>query len=158
MRTLLLFGMLSAALISCNKKKYAAAMEYNDKVVSYVEQCEKSMRVWNKSNFMQEYTIKKHNTIIRLLNMQDSLSTIEPLSGDDSLRLMGLAMVDQYIRSFVMYDTVYAILSDSTYYPEDSIRLHTLLNQNRDSLSLQSATFTVLQKRFSERYGLEFMQ
>lgn len=116
------------------------------------------MRVWNKTNFMQEYTLKKHNTIIRLLNMQDSLSNIEPLSGDDSLRLMGLAMVDQYIQSFVVYDTVYAILSDSTYYPEDSIRLHTLLNQNRDSLSLQSATFTVLQKRFSERYGLEFMQ
>lgn len=158
MRTLLLFGMLSAALISCNKKKYAAATEYNDRIVSYIEQCERSMKVWNNTNFMQEYTLKKHNTVIRLLNMQDSINNVEPLAGDDTLRQAALDMVDNYIQSFAIFDTVYAILADTVYYPEDSMQVRVLLESNQDTLRLQAEKFSILQQRFSARYGLNFLQ
>lgn len=158
MRTLLLAGMLMAVLISCNRKKYAAATEYNDKVVGFIEQCERSMKVWNTTNFMQEYTLKKHNTVMRLLNMQDSINNIEPLSGDDSLRQMAMYMVDNYLQTFAVHDTVYSMLSDSVYLPEDSITVQTLLKTNQDTLTQQAARFAALQKRFSERYGLNFIE
>ncbi len=158
MRTLLLAGMLMAVLISCNRKKYADATEYNDRVVGFIEQCERSMKVWNTTNFMQEYTLKKHNTVMRLLNMQDSINTIEPLAGDDSLRQMAMYMVDNYIQTFAIYDTVYAMLSDSVYYPEDSIAVQTLLKANQDTLANQAQRFAALQQRFSARYGLTFIE
>jgi len=157
MRTLLFCGLLAAALISCNNKKYKAATVYNDNIVNYLEQCERSMKMWNTTNFMQEYTIKKHNTVMRLLNMQDSINSLDPLQGDDTLRLTALDMVDSYIKTFVVYDTVYAILSDSLYYPEDSMRVQTMLRQNLDSLNSKAGIFEDIQRRFSQRYGLEFM-
>lgn len=122
-----------------------------------MEQSDIAMRNWNDNNFMQEYTLRKHNTVMRLLVAQDSLNNIPPLNGDDSLRMAALKMVDNYIETFAVYDTIYAILSDSVYYPEDSIQVQFLLKSNHDTLTTQAARFTELQQRFSERYGLKFM-
>jgi len=59
MRYGLVLMLASLVFISCNKKKYERVTSYNDKVVSYIEQSERTMKVWNTTNFMQEYTIKK---------------------------------------------------------------------------------------------------
>lgn len=158
MRSLLVFGMILAICTSCNKRKYAAATEYNDKVVGFVEQSERAMVVWNTTNFMQEYMLKKHNTVMRLLNMQDSLANVEALSGDDTLRQAAMLMVENYIESFVVFDTVYAILSDSVYYPEDSIRVKELLISNQQMLETQANNFVETQKRFALRYDLPFLE
>jgi hypothetical protein len=158
MRSLLVFGMILAICTSCNKRKYAAATEYNDKVVGFVEQSERAMKVWNTTNFMQEYMLKKHNTVMRLLNMQDSLANVEALTGDDTLRQAAMIMVENYIESFVVYDTIYAILSDSVYYPEDSIRVKELLSSNQNMLETQASSFMEAQKRFAARYDLPFVE
>ncbi len=158
MRTLLLLLFTLTLLSACRKKKFTEATAYNDAVVSFIEQSERAMTVWNNTNFMQEYTLKKHNTVIRLLGMQDSLNNIPPLSGDDTLRLAALRMVDNYIETFAVYDTIYAMLSDSVYYPEDSIKVDLLLTANQDTLNNQAAAFTLLQQRFSARYGLNFLE
>lgn len=157
MRTLLIALSMLLILSSCNRRKYTEATAYNDAVVSFVEQSDIAMLNWNDNNFMQEYTLKKHNTVMRLLAVQDSLNHITPLSGDDTLRLTALSMVDNYIETFSVFDTIYAMLSDSTFYAEDSIKVQLLLKTNQDSLTQQAARFTTLQKRFSERYGLKFM-
>lgn len=158
MRSLVLFGLVLALCTSCNKRKYAAATEYNDKVIRFVEQSDRAMKVWNSNNFMQEYMIKNHNTVMRLLNMQDSLANTEPLTGDDTLRQAAIIMVENYIESFVVFDTIYAILSDSTYYPEDSIRIHELLSSNRNMLQQQGNNFVETQKRFAIRHDLPFVE
>lgn len=157
MRTLFICAGLLLLLSACNRRKYAEATAYNDAVVSFMEQSDIAMRNWNDNNFMQEYTLRKHNTVMRLLVAQDSLNNIPPLNGDDSLRMAALKMVDNYIETFAVYDTIYAILSDSVYYPEDSIQVQFLLKSNHDTLTTQAARFTELQQRFSERYGLKFM-
>ncbi len=157
MRTLLIGMGLLVLLSACNRRKYTEATAYNDAVVSFVEQSDIAMQNWNDNNFMQEYTLRKHNTVMRLLVVQDSLNHIAPLSGDDTLRLSALKIVDNYIETFAVFDTIYAMLSDSVFYPEDSIQVQFLLKSNQDTLTQQAERFTVLQKRFSERYGLKFM-
>ena len=115
MRYGLVLMLASLVFISCNKKKYERVTSYNDKVVSYIEQSERTMKVWNTTNFMQEYTIKKQNSVTRLLNMQDSLNNLTPLEDDDTLRLAGLSMIENYLNAFAIFDTVHKMLSDSLF-------------------------------------------
>lgn len=157
MRYAFTFMVLSIGLLSCNKKKYERITEYNDKVVNYIEISERTMKVWNNTNFMQEYNIKKQNSVTRLLNMQDSLNNLEPLEDDDTLRLAGLAMIDNYLNAFSIYDTVYKILSDSIYLQADSIKVQELLKSNQNMLQQQADAFIETQKRFSIRYELPFL-
>lgn len=152
---LLLTGL---CLLSCNKKKYERVTTYNDKVVTYIEQSERTMKIWNTTNFMQEYALKKQNSVTRLLTMQDSLNNMEPLADDDTLRLAGLAMIDNYLNAFSIYDTVHKILTDSLYLKEDSIHVQELLRSNQNMLKQQADNFTATQKRFSERYELQFLE
>lgn len=158
MRYGLILMLLVVLTSSCNKKKYARVTEYNDKVVNYIEQSERAMKVWNNTNFMQEYAIKKQNTVTRLLNMQDSLNNLMPLADDDTLRMAGLNMIDNYLNAFAIYDTVHTILSDSLFLKEDSIHVQQLLLSNQDMLKQQAESFTETQKRFSQRYELPFIE
>ena len=148
----------SLVFISCNKKKYERVTSYNDKVVSYIEQSERTMKVWNTTNFMQEYTIKKQNSVTRLLNMQDSLNNLTPLEDDDTLRLAGLSMIENYLNAFAIFDTVHKMLSDSLFLKEDSIRVQELLRSNQNMLKQQAESFMETQKRFSTRYELPFLE
>ncbi len=143
---------------SCNKHKYEQITTYNDKVVKFVEQSERTMKVWNTTNFIQEYAIKKQNSITKLLAMQDSLNALTPLEKDDTLRLAGLSMLDNYMYAFSIYDTIYNILSDSIYLKEDSIHVQELLRSNQNMLKQQADSFTNTQKRFSVRYQLNFVE
>jgi len=143
---------------SCNKHKFEKVTIYNDKVVKFVEQSERTMKVWNTTNFMQEYAIKKQNSITKLLAMQDSLNALTPLEKDDTLRLAGLNMVDNYMYAFSIYDTIYNILSDTLYLKEDSLHVQELLKSNQNMLIQQAASFIKTQKRFSERYELNFLE
>jgi|GEM_PF-1691430 len=148
----------SLCVLSCNKKKYERVTTYNDKVVTYIEQSERTMKLWNRTNFMQEYALKKQNSVTRLLAMQDSLNNLEPLDGDDTLRLAGLAMIDNYLNAFSIYDTVHKILTDSLYFQADSIHVQSLLQSNQNMLKQQGDNFSLTQKRFSERYELQFLE
>lgn len=151
---------IAACLVftSCNKHKFEKITTYNDKVVKFVEQSERTMKVWNTTNFMQEYEIKKQNSVTKLLAMQDSLNALTPLEKDDTLRLAGLAMVDNYMYAFSIYDTIYNILSDTLYLREDSIHVQELLKSNQNMLKQQAESFINTQKRFSERYELNFLE
>ena len=124
MRTLLIGMGLLVLLSACNRRKYTEATAYNDAVVSFVEQSDIAMQNWNDNNFMQEYTLRKHNTVMRLLVVQDSLNHIAPLSGDDTLRLSALKIVDNYIETFAVFDTIYAMLSDRYSSYLNRIRIH----------------------------------
>ena len=158
MRYGLVLMLASLVFISCNKKKYERVTSYNDKVVSYIEQSERTMKVWNTTNFMQEYTIKKQNSVTRLLNMQDSLNNLTPLEDDDTLRLAGLSMIENYLNAFAICDTVHKMLSDSLFLKEDSIRVQELLRSNQNMLKQQAESFMETQKRFSTRYELPFLE
>jgi hypothetical protein len=158
MRYGLVLMLASLVFISCNKKKYERVTSYNDKVVSYIEQSERTMKVWNTTNFMQEYTIKKQNSVTRLLNMQDSLNNLTPLEDDDTLRLAGLSMIENYLNAFAIFDTVHKMLSDSLFLKEDSIRVQELLRSNQNMLKQQAESFMETQKRFSARYELPFLE
>ncbi|MEI2673865.1 MAG: hypothetical protein V9F05_07475 [Chitinophagaceae bacterium] len=158
MRYGLVLMLASLVFISCNKKKYERVTSYNDKVVSYIEQSERTMKVWNTTNFMQEYTIKKQNSVTRLLNMQDSLNNLTPLEDDDTLRLAGLSMIENYLNAFAIFDTVHKMLSDSLFLKEDSIRVQELLRSNQNMLKQQAEFFMETQKRFSTRYELPFLE
>lgn len=158
MRYTLVFLLSTFALIACNKKKYERVTSYNDKIVSYIEQSERTMKVWNNTNFMQEYALKKQNSVTRLLNMQDSLNNLTPLDNDDTLRLAGLSMIENYLNAFSIYDTVNKILSDSLFLKEDSIRVQELLRSNQNMLKQQAESFMETQKRFSQRYELPFLE
>ncbi|MBK9506312.1 MAG: hypothetical protein WBP31_07045 [Chitinophagales bacterium] len=158
MRYGLVLMLASLVFISCNKKKYERVTSYNDKVVSYIEQSERTMKVWNTTNFMQEYTIKKQNSVTRLLNMQDSLNNLTPLEDDDTLRLAGLSMIENYLNAFAIFDTVHKMLSDSLFLKEDSIRVQELLRSNQNMLKQQAESFMETQKRFSTRYELPFLE
>ena len=158
MITIVVCMLLGMLLISCNKKKYERVTNYNDKVVTYIEQSERTMKVWNTTNFMQEYDLKKQNSVTRLLNMQDSLNNLEPLSDDDTLRLAGLAMIENYLNAFSIYDTIHKILADSLYFKSDSIRVQELLLSNQNMLKQQAEAFMNTQRRFSIRYDLPFVE
>ena len=158
MRYGLVLMLASLVFISCNKKKYERVTSYNDKVVSYIEQSERTMKVWNTTNFMQEYTIKKQNSVTLLLNMQDSLNNLTPLEDDDTLRLAGLSMIENYLNAFAIFDTVHKMLSDSLFLKEDSIRVQELLRSNQNMLKQQAESFMETQKRFSTRYELPFLE
>ncbi len=145
-------------LVGCNKKKYTEITNYNDKVVKFVEQSERTMKIWNTTNFMQEYALKKQNSITKLLNLQDSLNSLAPYDDDDTLRLAALSMMDNYLHAFAVYDTVHALLSDSLFLKKDSIRVQELLRTNQNMLKQQGASFMQLQKRFSDRYELQFVE
>lgn len=158
MRYAVIIVVLSTVFLSCNKKKYERVTVYNDDVVTYIEQSERIMKIWNTTNFMQEYTLKKQNTLTRLLTMQDSLNNVIPLEDDDTLRQAGLAMIENYLNAFSIYDTVHKILSDTLYLKEDSIRVQELLRTNQNMLKQQSDNFIETQKRFSKRYELQFIE
>ena len=158
MRYGLVLMLASLVFISCNKKKYERVTSYNDKVVSYIEQSERTMKVWNTTNFMQEYTIKKQNSVTRLLNMQDSLNNLTPLEDDDTLRLAGLSMIENYLNAFAIFDTVHKMLSDSLFLKEDSIRVQELLRSKQNMLKQQAESFMETQKRLSTRYELPFLE
>ncbi len=158
MRTAILLIVACFMFISCNKRKYENITNYNDKVVKFVEQSENTMKVWNSPNFTQAYEIKKQNAVTKLLVMQDSLNAIEPLKDDDTMRLAGLAMLDNYLYSFAIYDTIQVILSDSIFFKSDSIHIQELLKTNKNMLKQQAESFIATQKRFSERYELQFLE
>lgn len=80
--------------------------------------------------------------------MQDSLNALTPLEKDDTLRLAGLAMVDNYMYAFSIYDTIYNILSDTLYLKEDSIHVQELLKSNQNMLKQQAESFINTQKDF----------
>ena len=153
-RTSLILILLAAT--SCNNRKYAAVNAYNDQVVKYIEQAERTVKVWNTTNFMQEYDIKKQNSITKLLAMQDSLSSMDPYDDDDTLRITALSMLDNYLHSFTIYDTIYKILSDTMYLRSDSIHVRELLKTNQNMLQMQAQTFSAEQQRFARRYNLKF--
>ena len=158
MRSGILCFIACLVFTSCNKQKFEKITTYNDKVVKFVEQSERTMKVWNTTNFMQEYAIKKQNSITKLLAMQDSLNALTPLEKDDTLRLAGLTMVDNYMYAFSIYDTVYNILSDTLYLKEDSLHIQELLKSNQNMLIQQAESFINTQKRFSQRYELNFLE
>lgn len=158
MRTALVCMLLSVVFVSCNKKKYETITRYNDQVVKYVEQSERAMKFWTTTNFMQEYDLKKQNSLTKLINLQDSLNALPPLEKDDTLRLAGLAMVDNFMQAFSIFDTVHVILSDSIYLKDDSTRVQNLLRSNQNMLKQQAESFIITQKRFSERYELNFIE
>ncbi len=158
MRSGILFIAACLVFTSCNKHKFEKITTYNDKVVKFVEQSEGAMKIWNKTNFMQEYALKKQNSITKLLAMQDSLNALTPLEKDDTLRLAGLSMVDNYINAFSIYDTIFNILSDTFFLKEDSIHVQELLKSNQNMLKQQAESFINTQKRFSDRYELNFVE
>lgn len=158
MRTALVFLLIIAALTGCNRKKYTEITNYNDKVVKFVQQSERTMKIWNTTNFMQEYALKKQNSISKLLLMEDSLNALTPYEEDDTLRLAALSMVDNYLHAFSIYDTVNKLLSDSLFLKTDSIRVQELLRSNQNMLRQQATGFIQLQKRFSDRYELQFVE
>ena len=92
------------------------------------------------------------------INLQDSLNALSPLENDDTLRLAGLAMVDNFMQAFSIFDSVHVILSDSIYLKEDSTRVQNLLRSNQNMLKQQAESFVNTQKRFSERYELNFIE
>ncbi|MEZ5014985.1 MAG: hypothetical protein R2794_11905 [Chitinophagales bacterium] len=153
-----IFLLCALLLFSCNNKKYAKITDYNDHVVKYLEQAELTVKTWSNTNFMQLYELKKQNSILKLLDMQDSLTALTPLHDDDTLRQAAMGMIDNYLKSFTIYDSVYAILTDTAYYKSDSIRVRELLKSNQNMLQQQADAFQALQKRFSERYGVEFLE
>lgn len=158
MRTACILLLICAALAGCNKKKYETITTYNDQVVRYIQKSEKTMKIWNTNNFMQEYELKKQNSIAKLLNLQDSLISMEPYEDDDTMRLAALSMMDNYLHAFSIYDTVHKILSDSIFIKADSIRVQELLRTNQNMLKQQAQSFMDLQKRFSQRYELNFVE
>ena len=90
--------------------------------------------------------------------MQDSLNNLTPLEDDDTLRLAGLSMIENYLNAFAIFDTVHKMLSDSLFLKEDSIRVQELLRSNQNMLKQQAESFMETQKRFSTRYELPFLE
>ena len=154
--TLLLFVL--AFIVSCKNKNKEELVSYNDKIVNIMEQADRIMRTWNNSEIMEDYAENKSAALSKITGLQDSLKLIVPPTSDDTLRLSGISILNGYIQTFDIYDTIYKILADSVYLVEDSIRVQTLLQTNKNMVNQSSSTFSEVQKRFALRYELQFMQ
>lgn len=154
--TLLLFSLL--LLGACKNKKQGHLAAYNDQIVNMIEEADITMKTWNNSDIMQNYQLNKDAAKNKISGLQDSIKNMIPNGKDDTLRMAGISVLTSYLQAFSIYDTIYAILSDSVFLKEDSVRVQNLLQTNKNLIEQQSTSFGEIQKRFAGRYELDFMQ
>ncbi len=154
--TLILFSFI--LLAACKGKKQGQLAAYNDEIVNIIEEADITMKTWNNSDIMQNYQLNKDAAKNKITGLQDSIKQMIPNGKDDTLRMAGISVLTSYLQAFSIYDTIYAILSDSVFLKEDSVRVQNLLQTNKNLIEQQSTSFGEIQKRFAGRYELDFMQ
>lgn len=145
-------------LAACKNKKQGHLADYNDRIVNMIEEADITMKTWNNSDIMQNYEVNKEAAKNKITGLQDSIKKMQPNGKDDTLRIAGISVLTSYLQAFSIYDTIFAILSDSLFLKEDSVRVQNLLQTNKNLIEQQSTTFGEIQKRFAGRYELDFMQ
>lgn len=150
----ILYGAPLFVLLGCSGKSRKELANYNDSIVHYVQQADKQMDSFQRTDIMENYANEKYRLQVILNGLEDSVSLVPANENDDTLRQTAVAVIHDYLMTFATLDMVRNILSDTIYMEDDSIKVARLLNAVQGTEQALSDSFAVVQQRFAFRHGL----